>query len=224
MSTRENLHVHYSADLYDRYTSTFVRAYDDMAVARVLQEKAARPPGPGVLLDVGAGTCQLLIRLAHHEALAGWRFVALDFFQDMVDQAREAARQQGVADRIEIVQGDAHALPYDDASADLVISRSTVHHWSDPAQALREIGRVLKPGGVAIIQDVRRDPAPDALAEFNRLRAEAGVEPSRLAEKYTVAEVREFVRQAGIEAWSTIVAPESGAAGLGFELRIHRPA
>ena len=98
-----------------------------------------------------------------------------------------------------------------------------MHHWSDPAQALREIGRVLKPGGVAVIQDVRRDPAPDVLAEFNRRRAEAGVEPSRLGEKYTVAEVREFVRSAGLEDWSTMVAPDSGPGALGFELRICRP-
>ena len=104
MTTRENLHVHYSAELYDHYTAGFLRAYDDLAEARVLEEKAAFPGG-GVLLDVGAGTCQLLIRLAQHAELRGWRFLAVDYFQDMVDTAREATRQHGVADRIEIVQG-----------------------------------------------------------------------------------------------------------------------
>jgi ubiquinone/menaquinone biosynthesis C-methylase UbiE len=51
-------------------------------------------------------------------------------------------------------QGYAETLPFADASFDVVISRYSAHHWHDVGQALREVKRVLKPGGVMIIMDV----------------------------------------------------------------------
>ncbi|VTN65728.1 SAM-dependent methyltransferase [Klebsiella pneumoniae] len=51
-------------------------------------------------------------------------------------------------------QGYAETLPFADASFDVVISRYSAHHWHDVGQALREVKRVLKPGGVIIVMDV----------------------------------------------------------------------
>ena len=80
----------------------------------------------------------------------------------------------------------------------------------------------LAPGGVAIIHEPRRDPSPDALAEFNRARAAVGVEPARMEEKYTAAEVDAFLRRAGLAKQSIISAPRRGPGSMGFEVRISK--
>jgi ubiquinone/menaquinone biosynthesis C-methylase UbiE len=53
--------------------------------------------------------------------------------------------------------GDAAALAFPDGSFDLVVSTLSMHHWADPAAGLAEIGRVLRPGGRALIWDFRPD-------------------------------------------------------------------
>jgi ubiquinone/menaquinone biosynthesis C-methylase UbiE len=214
---RENLHVHYSAESYDKYTEGFVRIYDEGMIKRLLQEGGARG---GVLLDVGTGTAQLLIKIAALPALEGLRMIGVDYYQDMVDEARKAVALERLQGRIEVLQADAHRLPFPDDFADFIISRSTIHHWADPVQAFKEIHRVLKPGGVALIHDVRRDPAPDVLAQFNEQRRLAGVEPCRLEEKYTAAEVEAFLAEAGLHGDATAEAPTRGPGALGFEVRI----
>lgn len=216
---RKNLHVHYSAADYDQYTERFVEVYDDAMIKRLVKEQRSRRAG-GVLLDVGTGTAQLLIKLAAVSELKDVRLIGVDYFQDMVDEAERAVALNNLQHRIEVLHGDAHDLPYPDDFADYVISRSTIHHWANPAQALREIHRVLKPGGIAIIHDVRRDPAPDVLEQFNELRRQAGVEPCRLEEKYTAAEVEAFLERAGLQSFFSINAPRSGPGALGFEVNI----
>jgi ubiquinone/menaquinone biosynthesis C-methylase UbiE len=88
------------------------------------------------------------------------------------------------------------------------------------AAALLEIRRVLAPDGVALIHEVRRDSDPAALAAFNRLRSQAGIESSRRDEKFTVAEIRHFVTVAGLEKEAQIFAPTMGYASLGCEIRL----
>jgi ubiquinone/menaquinone biosynthesis C-methylase UbiE len=214
---RENLHVHYSAESYDKYTEGFVQIYDEGIVNRLLQEGATRG---GVLLDVGTGTARLLIKIAAVPALASLRMIGVDYYQDMVDEARRAVSLAQLEGRIELTQADAHQLPYPEDFADFIISRSTIHHWADPVQALKEMFRVLKPGGVALVHDVRRDPAPDVLAQFNEQRRLAGVEPCRLEEKYTAGEVKAFLIEAGLQYDAIVAAPTEGAGALGFEVRI----
>jgi ubiquinone/menaquinone biosynthesis C-methylase UbiE len=216
---RKNLHVHYSAEDYDQYTERFVEVYDDAMIERLLKERRMREAG-GVLLDVGTGTARLLIKIAAVAELKDVRLIGVDYFQDMVAEAERAVAENNLQDRIEVLQGDAHDLPYPEDFADYIISRSTIHHWANPVQAFKEIHRVLKPGGIAIIHDVRRDPAPDVLEHFNELRRQAGIEPCRLDEKYTAAEVEDFLAQAGLQTFGDIKAPHKGPGALGFEVNI----
>lgn len=216
-------HVRYTADKYDEYTSTQIGMFDDMLAASVIEEMRGRPAG-SVLLDVGTGTARLLVVLAARPELAHVRLVGSDVFDDMVERARVTVADAGLSDRIELRQDDVHAMRLPDDYADVILSRSTIHHWTDPVRAFREIYRVLTPGGVAKIQDVRRDPAPEAIAEFNRRRALAGIPPSFLDEKFTVAEVTAFVEQAGLQACAKVKASDSGIAALGYEVRIRKPA
>ncbi len=216
----ENMHVHYSAEKYDEYTANSVANYDKRMLKRLKIELRFLPAGPKQFVDVGTGTAQLLIRIARDPAFKDFSFVGTDFFEDMVFKARETVDKEGLSERIQIDLNDVHALPYPDEFAHVVVSRSTIHHWAEPAKALSEIYRILTPGGVAVIHEPRRDPHPKALEEFNRQRAELGVPPADLNEKYEPAEVQQFLKEAGLAQQSNVFAPKRGPGSLGFEVRI----
>ncbi len=85
----------------------------------------------------------------------------LDLDPAMIERARanaERARLGAPIPRFE--QGDVAALPFGDASFDLVVSTLSLHHWDDPTAGLREIGRVLRSGGRALIWDLRAGGVP----------------------------------------------------------------
>jgi ubiquinone/menaquinone biosynthesis C-methylase UbiE len=65
----------------------------------------------------------------------------------MVAATQRAGTAAGLADRVTFEVADIAELPYPDASFDLVISSLSLHHWSDPHAALRELRRVLAPVG-----------------------------------------------------------------------------
>lgn len=100
------------------------------------------PGAAGRVLDAGCGTGGLLRRL--HQAQPAWQLTGLDFSPVACTLARE--RTGG-----EVIQGSIAALPFADAAFDAVVSCDVVCQVTDPAQALREFQRCLKPGGVAVL-------------------------------------------------------------------------
>ncbi len=107
------------------------------------------------LLDLGCGAGHV----AFHVAPAVAEVVAYDLSQDMLDVVANAARERGLGN-IRTECGAAEHLPFADARFDFVFSRYSAHHWSDLGQALREVRRVLKPGGVAAFVDVAAPGLP----------------------------------------------------------------
>ncbi len=99
-----------------------------------------RAPGRGTL-DVGCGEG----RLTRHLASLGHRVVGIDASPSLVAAARELAPE------MELHVANAAALPFDDASFDLVVSFMCLHDVDDLDGAVREIARVLEPGGVACL-------------------------------------------------------------------------
>lgn len=79
--------------------------------------------------------------------------VAYDLSARMLEVVAGAAEEKQL-NNIILRQGYAEKLPFEEASFEVVISRYSAHHWHDVGQALREVHRVLKPGGVLIIMDV----------------------------------------------------------------------
>jgi len=105
---------------------------------------------PGLdLLDVGCGPGTITVDFARR--LAPGRVVGLDRALDVLPRARAEARAQGVS--IELTAGDVYALPFADASFDVVHAHQTLQHLEDPVRALVEMRRVLKPGGVVAVRD-----------------------------------------------------------------------
>jgi arsenite methyltransferase len=118
--------------------------------------------GDEKVLDVGCGHGLMLITAAKH--LRSGRAVGIDIWQkeDQAGNSMEATLAnvsvEGVADRVELKDGDARQLPFDDNSFDLVVSSWALHNIYDKeerAKALREITRVLKPGGRAALIDIQ---------------------------------------------------------------------
>ena len=99
---------------------------------------------PRAVLDAGCGTGGLIRRLApRHTA---WRWIGVDLEPVACALARERA---GAA--AEIHEASVTALPFGDATFDAVVSADVLYHVDDDAAALREFFRVLRPGGVAVI-------------------------------------------------------------------------
>lgn len=106
------------------------------------------PFSDAVVVDLGCG--------AGHASFtaAKWvkKVIAYDLSAQMLDVVAQAAVDKGF-NNIEVRQGYAESLPFEDASVDIVISRYSAHHWHDVGLALREVRRILKPGGKVVMMD-----------------------------------------------------------------------
>lgn len=114
-------------------------------VHRAVLDLAAPLPPPESVLDVGCGTGRLL-----RAAATRWpnsRLIGVDPAQGMVDSA------QRLTPGATIQRGLAESLPLPDASVELAFSTLSFHHWRDHAAGVREIARVVRPGGHFILAD-----------------------------------------------------------------------
>ncbi len=102
-------------------------------------------PGKGSVLDLGCGTGEITARLA--EKFPQATLVGVDLEEQHLERARSRCAEFGARVRFEF--GDALALALPDAQFDLVVCRHLLQAVPDPAQVLREIRRVLRPGGRA---------------------------------------------------------------------------
>jgi SAM-dependent methyltransferase len=116
--------------------------------------------GPLQLLDVGVGTGTLV--LAALERWHGARAIGVDPSRVMLRLAEGEARRraEGIADRLRLMIGDATALPLQDASIDMVLSSFVIQLVSSRAAALREMLRVLRPGGTIALLTWQVDDEP----------------------------------------------------------------
>jgi SAM-dependent methyltransferase len=119
------------------------------AVRRDMLDLLALVPGLAVL-EVGCGTGEDARAIADHVGATG-RVVALDLNAPVLDEARR--RAQGVPGTITFVQGDVQRLDYADASFDRCYCERVLQHVPDPAAAIRELVRVIRPGGRIVVAD-----------------------------------------------------------------------
>ena len=101
-----------------------------------------------IALDVSTGAGHTALAFAPRVA----RIIACDLTPQMLDAARQLAQERGVTN-IEFRDADAHALPFDDATFDLVTNRIALHHYRDARKAIAEMARVCKPGGIVALVD-----------------------------------------------------------------------
>jgi len=121
------------------------------------------------LLDVGCGPGQFTILVA--ERLATAEVWGIDLAPTMIELARRHASASPAAGRLHFEVADVARLPFPDAHFDAVLSSGSIKHWPDAGAGLREMHRVLAPGGRAFIGEMNRLAPPAAIAaNRHRLR------------------------------------------------------
>ena len=139
-----------SARLERTYTTTDVQAQRD-AVRHALD------PRPGeAILDFGSGPGILATELAAEVGRDG-KITAVDVSGDMNAIASRRADEAGMREQIEVVLGDAAPLAFPDACFDAAISTQVLEYIDDADGALRELRRVLRPGGRLVLLDTDWD-------------------------------------------------------------------
>ncbi len=97
------------------------------------------------VLDVATGTGAVAERLVRR---AGCRVTGIDQSADMLAAARARLDAAGLADRVALIEGEAERLPFPDAAFDALAVTYLLRYVDDPAAVLRELARVVRPGGV----------------------------------------------------------------------------
>ena len=146
-----------TADFYDkRYERIQREKYK--AVAKYLPERAES------ILDLGCGTGMFLKELAERGELV----IGVDSSMKMLSVARKRARKAVP------ICADADHLPFKDGSFDVVVSVTLLQNVPAPVTTMREIARVMKSGGVAIVTSLKRKHNPEQLREW---ATSAGLKP-----------------------------------------------
>ena len=120
--------------------------------------KEVLQPRPGErVLELGPGTGYYTIELAQWLAPGG-RLDLFDLQQEMLDHTMRRVEAAGVETPVVPTQGDAMAMPFEDAAFDAVILTTVLGEIPDQEAALREIRRVLKPSGRLVVGELAIDP------------------------------------------------------------------
>jgi ubiquinone/menaquinone biosynthesis C-methylase UbiE len=158
-----------STRIYDLMSRRVLRGF----YRRMADDIARVAPDGAAVLDVGTGPGVLLLELARRRP--DLQLTGVDLSADMITVARRNVA--GFGDRVSARQGDVTQLPFADHSFDLIASSLSVHHWDDPAAAVPELARVLRPGGRVCIYDFPFAPL-DALSDAARARSVLGGRPA----------------------------------------------
>ncbi|MEK6278598.1 MAG: class I SAM-dependent methyltransferase [Actinomycetota bacterium] len=131
-------------------------------------------PQPGErILEVGPGTGYYTVDMAEWVGPSG----AVDIFdiqQEFLDHTMRRAEERGIANVVP-TQGDATELPYEDDSMDAVVLTTVLGEIPDRAAALREIRRVLRPGGRFVAGELFGDPHFTTFASMQAQCGDAGM-------------------------------------------------
>ena len=176
-------------------------------------------PAGAKVLEVAPGPGYLAIEMAR---LGQVQVTGLDISRTFVQIASENAREAGV--KVEFHQGDAAVMPFDADSFDLVVCQAAFKNFMHPGSALSEMHRVLRDGGVAVIQDMSSDATH---AEIDREVAGMGL--GRFSAFATRATLEMLKRRAysrrtfeRLAAVSPFKKSEITIHGIGLEVRLDK--
>ncbi len=141
---------------YDLTASAYDRRYEEIQKKKY-NIVAENLPRLRRVLDLGCGTGMLFRLLSERADFV----VGIDLSREMLRLAKLKANE-----RVALVQADADSLPFVDESFDAVVSMTMLQNVPDPAVTLKEIARVLRKGGLAIITSLKHRHSADQLMNW----------------------------------------------------------
>ena len=133
--------------IYSRlFASLLMPGYTEIAA----REKI--PADTRNVLDIGGGDGRLAVLLAARYPDVPLIMTA-DIARAIAELARKRIEKAGLSERVRSDVQDIHRLTYEDDAFDFIISVGSMHHWRDPAAGLRELNRIIMPGGQILILD-----------------------------------------------------------------------
>ncbi|MFL5592131.1 MAG: class I SAM-dependent methyltransferase [Ktedonobacteraceae bacterium] len=157
---KEHVSVRHLSHLNFLFSGWGSRVYDRTMVRltrrlyqRVIEDMVPLRLFEGKVLDAGTGPGTLARDIARR--FPQLQVYGIDLSVDMIRLAQEHAKRERVEERVHFDVGDVARLPYLDHSFDVVVSTISLHHWHELEQPLRELYRVLRPGGQLWIYDAR---------------------------------------------------------------------
>ncbi len=151
------------------------------------------------VLEVAMGPGYLSIELAK---TGKYKVTGIDLSRDLVAIATNNAKAAGV--EVSFVQGNVCNLPFPDHTFNFIVCVLSFKNFKEPAKALNEMYRVLKPGGTALIMDLNRDASKQAMQEFVKGFGLTGISASiagiiQRNGAYTKAEFETFITESGFK-------------------------
>lgn len=180
---------------------------DNRAVNRSFATQAcALGPNARRVIDLGTGPAHIPIELA--SIAPQMRITAVDLADSMLELAHRNVSLAGLADRIDLRKCDVKATGLPAHAFDLVLCNSVLHHLPDPAQLLREVARLIAPGGGLLIKDLLRPGNEAELRDLVERHASTDTPYQRrlfaesLRAALTLEEVLDACRSAGLDAFT----------------------
>jgi ubiquinone/menaquinone biosynthesis C-methylase UbiE len=189
-----------TAAVYDEEVTSEYAVYHRFLLEPFLDRVAARSPR-GRALDLGCGTGVVSLAVARR----GLEVIGVDHSPDMLAIAERKAGEAGLAAECSFETADVRALRFRDGEFDCVTCQGLLHHLQDLGPCLRELARVLRPGGRFYISEPSRDETPVKRllrvawrATPRRRRTEAAKAPETVEEPISSADLREALDRLGL--------------------------
>ena len=186
-------------------------------------------PEEGVWMDLGAGPGGVGLALARRSAST---IMLIDPNESALQNALRVARESELGKRVVAITGRAESIPLPDNCIDFAVSRGSIFFWEDRPQGLREVYRILRPGGAAMIGGGLGESYPEwARREFIRRRHEGvkrgGPDAVRsFKEARSSQTFRQWAEEAGLTNFEVTGdgghEPGSPQVGLGVWLRFRK--
>ncbi len=165
-------------------------------MAKQLVEKI---PANGKVLEIAPGPGYFCIELAK---LGSYQITGLDISKSFVEIARRNAAEAGL--KIDFRQGNASNMPFKDNTFDFTFCQAAFKNFSEPVKAIAEMYRVLRPGGLSVIADLRRDASAEeierevkgmGLSRINEILVRWTFDQMLLKSAYSVDEMKAMIAQ-----------------------------
>ncbi len=200
------------------YASLTLKSLDEFK--SLAQRIATEIPAGSQVLEVAPGPGYFAIALA---SLGAYQITGVDISRAFVQIARRNAKAAGLD--VDFRHGNAASLPFEGKSFDFLLCRAAFKNFTQPVRALQEMYRVLKPGGRALIIDLRGDASPKSISEevekmrlgpINRVLTKLTFRFMLLKRAYTRKDFEQFLSQTKF----TNVDIKEGP--IGFEVSVQR--